>query len=138
VRAILSYGFYFVLSYYYLAGLLKISICPKGFLLWPLVGTEKVESSHLALVGIKSLSFCLYIFFLFFMDSDLLTSNMTTKVVSYSFLLFYFSVVDYQIQNIIVRVFSRNLVSYECWRFLHFPRVISPWETEFSLVYSGH
>jgi hypothetical protein len=33
---------------FYLVGLFKISVCPKGFLLWPLVGTEKVENSPLA------------------------------------------------------------------------------------------
>jgi hypothetical protein len=26
----------------YLSGLFRILICPKGFLLWPLIGTEKV------------------------------------------------------------------------------------------------
>jgi hypothetical protein len=27
---------------FYLSGLFRILVCPKGFLLWPLVGTEKV------------------------------------------------------------------------------------------------
>jgi hypothetical protein len=27
---------------FYLAGLFRFMVCPKGFLLWPLVGTEKV------------------------------------------------------------------------------------------------
>jgi hypothetical protein len=48
VRAILSYGFYSALLYYYLAGLFEILIYPKGFLLWPLIGTEKVRNSPLA------------------------------------------------------------------------------------------
>jgi hypothetical protein len=40
----LSSEFYFVLLYYYLAGLLEISICSKDFLFCPLVDTEKVGS----------------------------------------------------------------------------------------------
>jgi hypothetical protein len=46
--AIFEFGFYFVLLYYYLAGLFEISVCPKGSLLWPLVDTEKVGSTPLA------------------------------------------------------------------------------------------
>jgi hypothetical protein len=43
----LSYEFFSILLYYYLADLLEISIYLKGFLVWPLVGTEKVMSSPL-------------------------------------------------------------------------------------------
>jgi hypothetical protein len=40
--------FYSIFILYYLAGLFRIPVCLNGFLLWPLVGTEKVRSSHLA------------------------------------------------------------------------------------------
>jgi hypothetical protein len=33
--------FWFIILFY-LAGLFEISVCPKSFLLWPLIGTEKV------------------------------------------------------------------------------------------------
>jgi hypothetical protein len=46
---------------FYLSGLFRILICPKGFLLWPLVGTETVEmrSSGLSRYSVGS---HLYIF----------------------------------------------------------------------------
>jgi hypothetical protein len=46
--AIFEFQFYSIFILVYLAGLFEISVCPKGFLLWPLVSTEKVESSLLA------------------------------------------------------------------------------------------
>jgi hypothetical protein len=43
VATIFESGFYSVLLYYYLAYLFKNSVCPKRFLLWPLVGTESLS-----------------------------------------------------------------------------------------------
>jgi hypothetical protein len=59
----LSYGFCSDLLYYYLSGLLEILIGPKSFLLWPLVGTEKVGSSHLAPGWYRESPICYYIIF---------------------------------------------------------------------------
>jgi hypothetical protein len=39
--------FYFIILFY-LADLFEILVCPKDFLFWLLVGSEKVRSSHLA------------------------------------------------------------------------------------------
>jgi hypothetical protein len=47
---------------FYLSGLFKILVCPKGFLLWPLVGTEKIEMRSAGLseysVGSHLFIFC--------------------------------------------------------------------------------
>jgi hypothetical protein len=45
---------------FYFASLFEISVCPKGFLFWPLIGTEKVRTLLWPLVGIESLIFVLY------------------------------------------------------------------------------
>jgi hypothetical protein len=46
----------------YLSGLFRILICPKSFLLWPLVGTEKVGMRSAGLSG-YSVGFHLFIFY---------------------------------------------------------------------------
>jgi hypothetical protein len=46
---------------FYLSGLFRIMVCPKGFLLWPLVGTEKVGMRSSGLSG-YSVGSHLYIF----------------------------------------------------------------------------
>jgi hypothetical protein len=48
---------------FYLADLFEISVCPKGFLLWPLVGTEKVENSRLASGWYREAPIYYYIYF---------------------------------------------------------------------------
>jgi hypothetical protein len=48
---------------FYLVGLFEISVCPKGFLFWPLVGTEKVGKSPLALGWYREVPICYYICF---------------------------------------------------------------------------
>jgi hypothetical protein len=72
-----------------------------GFLLWPLVGTEKVENSPLAHGWYRETLICYYIHF-----------DISRVVISFwrygnlSHTLFYFdlySEVDYQIQQTIVR-----------------------------------
>jgi hypothetical protein len=54
--------FYFIILFY-LASLFEISVCPKGFLLWPLVGTEKVGSSPLAPDRYKEFPFIIIFYF---------------------------------------------------------------------------
>jgi hypothetical protein len=50
--AISETGIYFVILYYYIyPAYLGSWYCPKGFLLWPLVGTEKVEMRSAGLSG---------------------------------------------------------------------------------------
>jgi hypothetical protein len=62
--AIFEYGFYFILLYYYLAGLLDISIYLKGSLILPLVGTESLPFCYLFislyyyLAGLFEISVC--------------------------------------------------------------------------------
>jgi hypothetical protein len=48
---------------FYLADLFEISVCPKGFLLWPLVGTEKVDNTLLAPDWYKETLICYHIHF---------------------------------------------------------------------------
>jgi hypothetical protein len=48
---------------FYLASLFEISVCPKGFLLWPLVGKEKVGNSPLAPDWYKEVPIYYYICF---------------------------------------------------------------------------
>jgi hypothetical protein len=55
----------------YLAGLFEISVCLKGFLLWPLIGTEKVGNSPLAPNWYKEAPFCYYIPLCHYTDSYL-------------------------------------------------------------------
>jgi hypothetical protein len=48
---------------FYLAGLFKILVCPKGFFLWPIIDTEKVKNSPLAPGWYKEAPICYYICF---------------------------------------------------------------------------
>jgi hypothetical protein len=48
---------------FYLVGIFEISVCPKGLLIWPLVGTEKVGNSPLAPKWYKEAPICYYIRF---------------------------------------------------------------------------
>jgi hypothetical protein len=63
--AIFKSGFYSVfIILFYLAGLFEISVCPKSFLLWHLVGTEKVRSSPLASGWYRESPFCIIFLFI--------------------------------------------------------------------------
>jgi hypothetical protein len=56
-----NYSIFIIL--FYLAGLFEISVCPKDFLHWSLVRTEKVENSHLAPDWYIEALICYYIYF---------------------------------------------------------------------------
>jgi hypothetical protein len=56
---------YFIILFY-LAGLFEISECLKGFLLWPLVGTEKDKNSPLAPGWYREALICYYIHFVIY------------------------------------------------------------------------
>jgi hypothetical protein len=49
---------------FYLSGLFEILVCPKGFLLWPLVSTEKVGNSPLSPGWYREAHICYYICFI--------------------------------------------------------------------------
>jgi hypothetical protein len=117
---------------FYLAGLFEIPVCPKGFLLWPLVGTERVGSSPLAPGWYKESLIC--IIFYFFISHVVISfwryDNWKYNLLIYLFiilLLFYIilwgrlSDSEYR-----VRAFSR-----------HSPRALSPREVEFSKCTQG-
>jgi hypothetical protein len=57
---------------FYLAGLFRILICPKGFLFWPLVGTEKIRSFLLAPGWYRESLICIIFWFFHFTSSYLL------------------------------------------------------------------
>jgi hypothetical protein len=78
--------FYFIILFY-LACLFETSICPKGFLLWPLVGTEKVESSPFVPGWYRESLIYYYIFF-FYTDSYLLLAIWQLKSYSNSFVIY--------------------------------------------------
>jgi hypothetical protein len=48
---------------FYLAVLFEISVCPKGFLFWPLVGIENVRNYHLAPGWYREALICYHISF---------------------------------------------------------------------------
>jgi hypothetical protein len=69
---------------FYLAGLFEISVCPKDFLLWPLVGTKKVGIQSSSPLW-YSIGFHLLLYFvLWFMGSQLLLAIWQLKSYSYS------------------------------------------------------
>jgi hypothetical protein len=65
VRAVIfeSGAYSILLLLFYLVGLFEISVCPKGFLFWPMVGTEKVGNSPLVPGWYREALICYYISF---------------------------------------------------------------------------
>jgi hypothetical protein len=120
--AIFESGFYSIFILFYLADLFRIPVCPKGFLFWLLIGTEKVGSSHLVRGWYRESPICIIFYFII---SRIVISIWQYSNWKHNFLI-PLSYLYYSMRWIIR--FRIQLCAFSC----HSPRALSPRETKFS------